>query len=323
MWSFSSKKSIHIQLIEPVIFVGSYMETCPVVRGIVHISLFKHLYFEQLALQFKGTLTAQHQVIQLISQQLTFCPSQAIYVDKDHLQFIFEMPLPATLPESVDHSELTVSYELIAHLDQFNVKIDQKQEEIKKIQVNLARLPESGMLCGENYPSSIDSLKHTSPWCQYRIMVDKTSAALGSTLPVQLVIASTVNELKIKQVFAQLIQTVRVGTHESQSVHFLHPVQDWVLPHKSIQQWHGNSVYQIPFSVSHSTKAYAQFGVHHALLVSVILACDHHQQKTVSYQTSIDLIDSQLSHVCTKLPSYNSPISTFEKEKLKCLAVLY
>ncbi|KAI9476573.1 MAG: hypothetical protein EXX96DRAFT_577613 [Benjaminiella poitrasii] len=252
-------------------------------------------------------------------------------------RFSFEMPLPAGIPETISCPQITVDYNITVCMEykKTTQSAGVLHEEIKK-RVILARLPDNGMLTGENYPITIDSHKHFSNYCQYRITVDKKSAALGTTLPVKIEIAPTVKDLRIKQIFLQLVEKRTVSPEEgeektSQSVHFLYPTKgsSIALPTRPLYtNWTGNFLYQIPDekTISHSTQSYSQFHIHHILLVSLLVTFPEthgqhygrHVTRTISFQTQFDLLDSHLSseREYTKLPSYNCPVSIEEIEKL-------
>jgi hypothetical protein len=255
-------------------------------------------------------------------------------------RFSFEMPLPAGIPETIHCPQVKVNYTMTVSIDyQRSATSSMLQHQVEK-QIILARLPESGMLAGENYPYTIDSHKHFSQWCQYRITIDTKSAALGSKLPVKIEIAPTVKELKLKQVFLQLLEKRMVtpeldGVERSvQSIYFLYPAKGskMVLPIKPlISNWEGQCLYQIPDdkSICHSTQTYSHFRVNHVLLVSLVVSLpdtkanqqytnDRYSTRTLSFQTQIDLLDSHVSQLGErdKLPCYNCPISIEEMEKL-------
>jgi hypothetical protein len=53
-------KSISIQLLEPIIFVGSNLETSPpVIRGTVNMNLVKNCVVNKLHVDFKGIMKTQ------------------------------------------------------------------------------------------------------------------------------------------------------------------------------------------------------------------------------------------------------------------------
>ena len=61
MWSFKpEQKQLSIQLLEPVIFVGSNLQTSPVVRGTVHITPQKSILVESVSIQFTGSMKTQY-----------------------------------------------------------------------------------------------------------------------------------------------------------------------------------------------------------------------------------------------------------------------
>lgn len=254
-------------------------------------------------------------------------------------KYAFEMPLPAGIPETIHSSQINVNYELSVKLDYYN-KSSITHEELNK-PIILARLPENGMLAGENHSTTtIDSRKHYSNWCQYRITLDKRAITIGSTLPVKIEIAPIVNELKLKQVIVQLIEKSTIvpeNNHsvelKSQSAQYMYPARGHVLslPAKPLtQQWETHCTYQIPNEkkLSHSTETYKSFNINHTLLVSLIIAVPCSQKfnnygqgrfetKTITFSTDIDLLDSSLSNlVHCELPPYNCPVSNEELYKL-------
>ncbi|KAI7901336.1 uncharacterized protein BX663DRAFT_437563 [Cokeromyces recurvatus] len=255
-------------------------------------------------------------------------------------RFSFELPLPSGIPETIHCPQIEVDYHLIVSLKYKMISSKISEEERAERQVILARLPDNeSMLGGENYyPATIDSHKHFSNYCQYRITIDKKSAPLGSKLPIKIEIAPTIKDLRIKHLFLQLVERriVFVGEEErmSQSVHYLYPVKNTAvhLPLGPLNRnWEGNYLYQIPDErlLSHSTQSYSQFHVQHILLVSLLVSIpaaevnssssnSRYVTRTISFQTNFDLLDSHLlnEREYSKLPSYNSPISTKEIETL-------
>lgn len=264
--------------------------------------------------------------------------SPPLLLNSGSTRFSFEMPLPAGIPETISCSQVHVDYNISVSLDYKKDGASQMHEEIKK-QIILARLPDTGMIAGENYPATIDSHKHFSNWCQYRITIDTKTAVLGSKLPLKIEIAPTVKDLRLKQVFLQLVEkrtvtpTADNEDHTSQSVHFLYPAKGCMLalPNRPLDQnWQASCLYQIPDdnSVSHSTQKYSSFRVSHLLLVSLLVSVpdsanpnSRFTTRTISFQTQIDLLDKHVAQLgdreFTKLPSYDCPISIEEIEALK------
>lgn len=58
MWLGRStmSKSISIQLLEPIIFVGDNLETPPVIRGTINMNLARSCIVNKLHIDFKGTM---------------------------------------------------------------------------------------------------------------------------------------------------------------------------------------------------------------------------------------------------------------------------
>ncbi|KAF1806184.1 hypothetical protein V8B55DRAFT_1454618 [Mucor lusitanicus] len=354
MWKRRSSvsKSLSIQLLEPIIFIGSNLETSPVIRGTVNVDFQKSCIIKKLQLDFSGMMKTQwtqgeksrrHQQ-NIADSHLQLYPtsesalSPPLLLNSGSTRFSFEMPLPAGIPETISCSQVNVDYSITVSLDYKKDGASQMHEEIKK-QVVLARLPDTGMIAGENYPATIDSHKHFSNWCQYRITIDTKTAVLGSKLPLKIEIAPTVKDLRLKQVFLQLVErrtvtpTVDNVDHTTQSVYFLYPAKGHTLtlPNRALgQNWQGSCLYQIPDdnSVSHSTQKYNYFGVSHLLLVSLLVSIPDSTSpngrfttRTISFQTHIDLLDKHVAQLgdreFTKLPSYDCPISIEEIEALK------
>lgn len=259
-------------------------------------------------------------------------------VPSDTKRYTFEMPLSAGIPETIHSSQININYELSVKLDYYKSSSICHEEYNKP--VVLARLPENGMLAGENHSNTtIDSRKHFSNWCQYRITLDKKAIFIGSTLPVKLEIAPLVTDLKIKQVVVQLIEkcTFNDTNITSQSVHYMYPAKGYALtlPVRSITKpWEASCTFQIPNEkkqLSHSTDNYASFNIQHTLAVSFVISVPTNnsgtqfntygqgrfETKTISFQTDIDLLDSHLSTlVHCELPPYNCPVSNEELYKL-------
>lgn len=63
MWSFnkssSNSKILSLNLLEPVIFLASNLETPPVIRGTVDITLAKSCVIQNLSLSFDGKVKTQ------------------------------------------------------------------------------------------------------------------------------------------------------------------------------------------------------------------------------------------------------------------------
>ncbi|KAG2191376.1 hypothetical protein INT46_001753 [Mucor plumbeus] len=354
MWNRRSSvsKSISIQLLEPIVFIGSNIETSPVIRGTVNINFQKSYILEKLQIDFNGLMktewkqaekTKQNQQ-SIAASHLQLYPSSEsalsppLLLNSGSTRFSFEMPLSAGIPETISCSQVNVEYNITVSLYYKKDGSSLMHEEIKE-PIVLARLPDSGMIAGENYPATIDSHKHFSNWCQYRITIDTKSAVLGSKLPLKIEIAPTVKELRLKQVFLQLVEKRVITPTEdnidrtSQSVHFLYPAKGTMLslPNRPLNQnWQGDCLYQIPDdkTISHSTQKYNNFRVSHLLLISLQISVpdstninSRHTTRTISFQTQIDLLDSHVAQLgdreFTKLPSYDCPISMEEIETLK------
>ncbi|KAI8636349.1 hypothetical protein BD408DRAFT_426262 [Parasitella parasitica] len=356
MWNrkSSASKLLSIQLLEPIVFIDSNLETSPVIRGTVNVNFQKSCIIDKLQLDFNGILktcwtqaeeTKQNQEniafshLQLYPTSEQAASSPPLLLNSGSTRFSFEMPLPAGIPETVSCPQVNVEYTMSASLKYKKDSASQMHEEIKK-QIILARLPDMGIIAGENYPATIESHKHFSNWCQYRITIDTKSAVLGSKLPLRIEIAPTAKELRLKQVFLQLVERRNVTLIQdsspdrtSQSVHFLYPAKGSALflPNRPItENWQGSCLYQIPDdnTISHSTQKYSNFHVSHLLLVSLLISVPdashtngRHTTRTISFQTQIDLLDSHVAQLgdCefTKLPSYDCPVSLEEMEALK------
>jgi hypothetical protein len=228
--------------------------------------------------------------------------------------YSFEIPLPADLPETVKCEQINVEYNIISKIN-YNSKY---HEEIEK-KVTLARLPE------EHFNIDDSEQQQLKNWCKYRIKIDKHSIALGSRLPIEVDITPFISGLRLKQIFVQLIERRTVNSNTNQLCHFLYPTKNNItLPQLPLtKNWKNTFYYEIPKDkVSHSTNEYDDFNIKHVLLVSLIVSCPdgnrRYNDKTISFQTQIDLLDSQLIHCepSIKLPPYDYPISLEEIDKL-------
>lgn len=261
---------------------------------------------------------------------------QSLLLNSGTTRFSFEMPLPSGIPETVHCTQVNVDYNLTLSMDykQASGITYKMHEEIVK-DIILARLPESGILTGDDYPNTIDSHKHFSNWCQYRITLDKKAIALGSSLPLHIEVAPTVKGLRINQVFLQLLERRNVKPEHdtqksSQLCHFLRPDHAMALPAQPLDApWEGKCDYLIPDdgSIAHSTESYPGFQVTHTLLVSLLISLPDDKDgvqkvntRTISFQTQLDVLDSHFSQLgdvdVGKLPAYDCPISLEEIEKL-------
>ncbi|CAO3703855.1 unnamed protein product [Rhizopus stolonifer] len=293
MWSLlkSNDNNLSIQLLEPVIFVGSHINTSPVLRGIINISSYKKCSMKQLAIHFQGVakirfvlnnkLTSDERLI--TRKDLTLYSSLHDEIDKplnsdSNALFSFELPLPTGLPETIQSPQIQVSYQFTLSMDYIKNKKKLSQRANKSVIV--VRLPHSGLLAGENLPEMIGSRKHISPWCQYRITIQK-SVALGSTLPIQFELVPMVKGFKLKHVFVQLLERRTVipevdgQERTGQFCYFIHPTKrsSLQLPSNALHDvWETSVEYQIPQkSVTHSTKSYRNFSVEHLLLISFVI----------------------------------------------------
>ncbi|KAI8982464.1 hypothetical protein BDF20DRAFT_1000407 [Mycotypha africana] len=387
----SGSKMLSISLLEPIVFVGSSLEASPVLRGIVNIHTTQSYTLTRLYLKFNGVMKATYREVELKHKdhhKLVASERQFLYpaantngersrttkpliLEAGITRFAFEMPLPAGIPETMNGSQIGVHHNLTVCLDyrrpittisQYMLP-DQRldlHDEVKR-EIILARMPDSGMLSGENQMPNIDSNKHFSNWCQYRITMEKKAVATGSQLPIKIEIAPTVEHLTLKHFFLQLIErrtiTVidalgRPQERTSHSVIFLHPPKDTtqqiIVPNTPIKGvWEGNCVYQIPNNdkvMTHSSQAYADFKVTHMLLVTIVVSVPHFKRrnmlqyfssnsnnnnsrdsKTFSYQTPIDLVNGDVFQTweMAKLPSYdNNPMTSEEIEKLTAHGLL-
>lgn len=246
-----------------------------------------------------------------------------LLINAGSTSFSFEIPLPSGIPESIQSPQINVDYQITA---QMNLKRNNNSlyKELKK-QLILARLPDSGMLAGENCSIIIDSHKHFSNWCQYRISIDSKSATIGSTLPVKFEIAPTTKDFKLKQILVQILEKRILDEKKYQSIHFLSPTtkQSPTISTAISTPWEASFAYQIPTNISHSTDNYKYFSIEHILLISLIVSTtDPNDNKksvnrTISFQTRIDLLDSNIANLMDpELPPYNCPISQEEIQKL-------
>lgn len=61
MWNRRSSisKSLSIQLLEPIVFIGSNLETSPVIRGTVNVNFQKSHILEKLQIDFNGLMKTE------------------------------------------------------------------------------------------------------------------------------------------------------------------------------------------------------------------------------------------------------------------------
>ncbi|KAG0940112.1 hypothetical protein G6F57_000319 [Rhizopus arrhizus] len=349
MWPLlkSSDNTISIQFFEPVLFIGSHIQTSPVLRGIISITSHKACLLKHLLITFQGVAKIKYVLNNKIvndqrminRDQLTLYSAQqsndeinkhlVLNSNSSKLSFSFEMPLSTGLPETVECSQIQVGYQFTLDMDYIKHKKIQHQQIRKPVIV--ARLPASKILSGENLPEVIDSRKHLSAWCQYRMIIQKSAAAVGSTLPIHIEVAPLVNGLKLKHIFVQLLERRTVMPEVDciertcQFCYFLYPTKrtSFHLPSSAIDSpWEVAADYQIPQkSLTHSTEMYRNYSVHHLLLISLVIGIPEkgkrtrYINKTISFGSLIDILDKRIVNDI-RLPSYRSAITLEEIENI-------
>ncbi|KAI8364236.1 hypothetical protein BD560DRAFT_173873 [Blakeslea trispora] len=330
-----SNKILSIQLLEPVVLIEPSIQTRPVIRGTVHVSLPDCYHLKRLTLCFKGHLTFESNHIEqgyiLTSQSIQLFPSGSKeYIRKNKRQkstrqYYFEMPLPYNLPESVYHSQIKVSYQLISYLDYYDDTQHQRHDVIQRT-IKLIRLPNLERQTIMHDEDRLTLIAHRTKEWRCHIWMDKTTVTLESDLPIHIAIlihpSVAKRGIRIKHIFVQLVEQAVIEQEQvHQSVHPLQPIKDWPLSHLSTaiseyqghHFWQASNQYKIPNgkTISHSTHAYRRFQIRHILFISFVVSYSHQREdKTMSYKTPIDIFDSQ--SVFDVLPPYNMPTSTKE-----------
>ncbi|KAI9259361.1 hypothetical protein BY458DRAFT_491923 [Sporodiniella umbellata] len=352
MWPLlkSNDNSLSIELLEPVIFVGPHLHASPVIRGTVNVKSFKPYLMKHLAIKFQGIARLKYVLNNKFKsdEHLVTENHLTLYSTSGHDEihrsmdsgstalFSFEMPIPNGLPETVQSPQIQVNYQFTLCMDY--IKDKKKLRQWAKTPIVVARLPRSGILTGENLPEMIDSRKHISPWCQYRVTLP-TSVALGATLPVRFELVPVVKGLKLKHVVVQLLERRTVIPdidREERTCQFCYFVRSTKktslsLPSEPLHHaWEASAEYQIPCkSLIHSTDSYNHFNVGHILLISFVIQVldegtktkkPRYTSKTICFSTRIDILDQCIGNN-HKLPPYQSPISIEEREKLKNLGI--
>ncbi|KAI8373481.1 hypothetical protein EDC96DRAFT_40943 [Choanephora cucurbitarum] len=327
-----NSKIISIQLLEPIVLIEPSIQTCPVIRGTVQVSLPEQFHLERLMLSFRGHLAYRSNQIEhsyiLTSQSIQLSPSG----NKEHIQknkrrkyirqHSFEMPLPANLPESVCHSQIKVSYQLMAYLDYYD-DTQHRRHDVIQHTIKLIRLPNLERQTIMHDEDRLTLIAHRTKEWRCHIWVDKTAVTLGSELPMHIAIlihpSISKRGARVKHIFVQLVEQAVIEEEQiSQSVHPLHPVREWPLSaavsgYQGHHFWQASNQYKIPNekTISHSTYAYQHFQIRHILFISFVISYNHQREdRTMSYKTPIDLLDSR--SVFDALPPYDMPTSTKE-----------
>ncbi|KAI8381297.1 uncharacterized protein BYT42DRAFT_545210 [Radiomyces spectabilis] len=354
MWP---KRRLSIQLLEPILFLGANQEAAPVLRGNVIVHSHRSCTLKKLSLRFDGQLTTQSveniNDIRLkkdcqksvAQQDLVLHPSSArsaapLLLHVGTTCFAFEMQLPEGLPESIDCQQAKVRYNLTASMTYRSTSSLSDTSEDCTQAVQLARLPFEGSLTGDNYSDTIDSRKHYASCCQYHVIIDSKAVALGDNLPISIRIAPIVQNMRIKNVYLQLLERRQVLNREevmktSQSCHLLHPSKDASsiasspLPTDDLDKpWQATMYYKIPRDADglvHSTSTYPEFSVSHLLFVSMLVSFPaltqnnniRRVQHTITFQTPIDLLSRNIGQLgdkdYVKLPLYGDCKSAGER----------
>ena len=279
----------------------------------------------------------KHTTKSLAANDIQIVPTSnpALLVNQNSSVYSFETPLPAGSPETIKCTQIHVEYQLTVKM-MYKKSTDSQTILTEQLvhPVILARLPENGIVAGENNSTFLAPFIPFDDCCQYRITLDKKAIALGSQLPVKIEMIPTVPGLRLKQVFLQLLERRTVTNTElqgqaNQLCHFLYPAKGSVmsLPQRPLTQpWQGHCLYQIPeeSKIAHTTQSYAEFHVDHVLLASLVIslpdATGRIVTKTISFQTQIDVLDAHVSVLAdhySRLPPYDDPVSIQEVETLK------
>ncbi|CAO0795763.1 unnamed protein product [Mucor circinelloides] len=343
----SKSSCISVQLLEPTIYVESNSDACNVVRGTININLPKTTTVKSISVRFDGKMETKSysfdsmdaggfaQKKPLARQRLVLYPTmeqvdanRPLVMNAGLTQFGFEMQIPSKLPETIDCSDVKVSYHVTAVMEYqsnsfLRVGRSSTVKEFAKQDVRVARLPYENILVGDNMSEPIDSRTHRSAWLHYQILVDKKAVALGSELPITFRMLPTHNGVSVDRVAIQMLERrdlFRESTHTSHSVHSILPSASnkTTIPTTALSEpWEGTVKYDIPEgkSLVHSTQEYSDFNVSHTLLVSIALSVPgtgrftaSRVQKMVTFQASIDILDETIGELDSlKLPTYDSP----------------
>lgn len=341
----SKSSYISVQLLESTIYVESNSDASNVVRGTININLPKTTTVKSISVRFDGKMETKSysfdsmdagsfaQKKPLARQRLVLYPTleqvdanRPLVMNAGLTQFGFEMQIPSKLPETIDCSDIKVSYHVTAVMEyQSNsfLRVGRNIKECAKQDVRVARLPYENILVGDNMCEHIDSRTHKSAWLHYQILVNKKAVALGSELPITFRMLPIHNGVSVDRVAVQMLERrdlFRESTHTSHSVHSILPSSNnkTIIPNTALSEpWEGTVKYNIPEgkSLVHSTQEYSDFNVSHTLLVSIALSIPgtgrfaaSRVQKMVTFQANIDLLDETIGELGSlKLPTYDSP----------------
>ncbi|KAI8643264.1 hypothetical protein BD408DRAFT_415242 [Parasitella parasitica] len=341
----SKSSCLSIQLLESTIYIEPSSDACNVVRGTININLPKTTTVKSISVRFDGKMETKSYSFEsmdaggfaqkkpLARQRLVVYPpleqedvERPLVMNTGLTQFGFEMQIPSKLPETIDCSDVKVSYHVTAvieyHSNSF-LRMGRLVKEFAKQDVRVARLPYENILVGDTMSDPIDSRTHKSAWLHYQILVDKKAVALGSELPITFRMLPIHDGVSVDRVAIQMLERRDLYRESTRTSHYVHSIQPssenkTTIPTTVLYEaWEGTVKYGIPEgkSLIHSTHEYSDFNVSHTLLVSIALSVPGmgrftatRVQKIVTFQANIDILDEKIGELDSlKLPTYDSP----------------
>ncbi|KAI8384180.1 hypothetical protein BD560DRAFT_486955 [Blakeslea trispora] len=332
-------KSSHLslQLLETTIYAEQQADTCSVIRGTVYANLPKSTTIQRISVQFSGKMEAKshslnyHKPKTVANQQLILYQATSnspLLLTAGTTPFGFEMQVASGLPESIECSDVKVSYQVTATMEYTTthpvLRRPTKSKEETRQDIRVTRLPQQGILTGDTN-NFIDSRTHQSNWLCYQLLVDKKAVALGSVLPITFRLLPMTEALSIDRITVQMLERrhlYRDTTHTTYSVCTMPPccnVKQDVIPTQLSENWEGTVYYRVPCgkTMVHSTRPYSEFHVDHCVLVSIGFSVpslsnsrfgNTRVHKLITFKANIDVLDKVVGDLDSlELPSYDSP----------------
>ncbi|KAJ2960584.1 hypothetical protein NQZ79_g3996 [Umbelopsis isabellina] len=219
------KKSVSIQLIEPVVYIRGTTD---------HTVQYNNIIRGYVVLQSTGTTAIQAVKLNLIGIAKTIWPegigadgnqtcdkkrfiNQCIDIDLPHNNVTnrhytaysgynrlpFEMFIPSNIPESIDCDLGFVEYKLVATVYKIR-RFPFSSQLVTDMPIQLIRLPIDCTISGDGPAESVSISRALSNFGDYAITIEKQVVTPGTTLPVSLRILSNVKNARIEGVVVKI-----------------------------------------------------------------------------------------------------------------------
>ncbi|KAI8340885.1 hypothetical protein BC941DRAFT_511184 [Chlamydoabsidia padenii] len=303
-------KSLSIELIEPVVYLGGVKDkqTITILRGVIHLQLKRSIHMKSATIQFIGSsktcwpeASKQWDKQVLVDSIIPVCHTP-MQLKKGKHTFPFEILLSNTLSESIECGLGHVRYKLICQIHrQSHFKTTKWRV---KQSVILVRLP------SQDSPRCITQTHHVTPYDQLDIAVEIAHLTPGSSLPISVYFSNPDSVLSLDEITVKLIERQKFRAPSKQSTRILHHEITLFQQH---QQQQGNDdwretrfVFLVPDSLQvHPTTANRIIRVRHWVQVALTLTLANGETKELWMDTPISVLLSPLDDYHT-LPVYPS-----------------